>query len=649
MLEGGISGARGEGTHPELVIEAGTGEPLRMPADFPLQEATFSRSGSDLIVVAPDGSTAVVRRYFADDTPPALEMAGGGLLTGGLVSRLAGPRVPGHQVAEVGQGAPEEPVGRVETVTGQAVAVRASGERVTLHTGDPIHKGDVIETGDGGAVGLAFADETSFSLGEKGRVVLEEMTFDPTAQTGSANFMIMKGAFSFVSGMIARSHPDGMTIHTPTASLGIRGTAGGGVVSAPGDLLPDGSVSKGGETVASLIREVGGTGELIVSSGGVTQVLNQANQAAVVAPGQPPVSTVMSPVEMARSFGSALTANPRATSELPQTFRATIEKAVQEHKVEKAVQQATEKAQGEVKAAEAARTEAAVKAVEATKAKEAAKEAAAEKVVAEKAVAEAVAKGDVKGAEEAKALVEAKAAAEAKALAAANVAEAARASLETTAQALTTQAAQTQAVVAQTQAEHAQVTAELKVAMAVEVKAAMAVGAVFTQAVVQQVETTIRTDPVVARQAEAAAKTAVEQVRQPDPAGQKNTTDPGDHGEKGVRGEPPRPNTDRPVETGPRPDPGPKPDASGTNGPKPDVGMVTGPLTGPITGPLTGPLTGPVTGPFTGPLTGPVTGPFTGPLTGPITGQITGPLTGPITGQITGPLTGPITGQITGP
>ena len=104
--------------------------------------------------------------------------------------------------------------------------IRADGTRVEAVSGDSVFQGDVLETGDNGAIGIIFIDETTFSLGANGRMVLDELIYDPDTQSGSSTFSLVQGVFSFVSGSISKTGVDAMTIKTPVATIGIRGTAG---------------------------------------------------------------------------------------------------------------------------------------------------------------------------------------------------------------------------------------------------------------------------------------------------------------------------------------------------------------------------------------------------------------------------------------
>jgi len=117
-----------------------------------------------------------------------------------------------------------EPIGNVVNLSGSVFAVRTDGTRVELKEGDPVYQGDIIESSDDGAVGILLADETTFSMGQNGRIVLDEMIYDPATQEGSVKLSALQGVFTFVSGQVAKTDPDAMTLDTPVATISIRGT-----------------------------------------------------------------------------------------------------------------------------------------------------------------------------------------------------------------------------------------------------------------------------------------------------------------------------------------------------------------------------------------------------------------------------------------
>ena len=145
---------------------------------------------------------------------------------------LPGPaRAQGNQSSAAGL--ETAPIGRVVTATGSvtiehanAVVVQAnipvsSGVGQTK-VGDPVYKGDVVQTGADGKVGITFTDGTAFNLSSNARMVLNEFVYDPNGKSNSTLFSLTKGTFTFIAGKVAKTGD--MKIGTPVATMGIRGT-----------------------------------------------------------------------------------------------------------------------------------------------------------------------------------------------------------------------------------------------------------------------------------------------------------------------------------------------------------------------------------------------------------------------------------------
>ena len=159
-----------------------------------------------------------------------------------------------------------EPIGNIESIEGEVWAIRADGERVQLELGDEVYQGDILESGPEGNVGVLLADETTFAMGPEGRMVLDEMVYDPGTQEGSVSMSVLQGVFTFVSGQVAKTDPDAMTLDTPVATIGIRGTQVGL------------DLSDGQNLNVHLMEELFGfVGEVVVANDGGVQVLNDAN------------------------------------------------------------------------------------------------------------------------------------------------------------------------------------------------------------------------------------------------------------------------------------------------------------------------------------------------------------------------------------
>ena len=110
---------------------------------------------------------------------------------------------------------------------GQAVA--ASVGRVVA-SGDRIFLGDKIETGPSAGLQIMLLDETIFTIGPNAAMVIDKFVYDPSTDAGEVTASIVKGAFRFVSGRIAKRSPSEMNVKLPVATIGIRGTSVAGEV-----------------------------------------------------------------------------------------------------------------------------------------------------------------------------------------------------------------------------------------------------------------------------------------------------------------------------------------------------------------------------------------------------------------------------------
>ena len=104
-----------------------------------------------------------------------------------------------------------EAIGKVETLEGEVTVTRADGSQEQLAVGDPVFQGDEIATGNG-SLGVTLADQTAFSMAANGRITLDEMIYDPSAQEGTIALSVSQGLFTFVSGMVAKTDPEALDV-----------------------------------------------------------------------------------------------------------------------------------------------------------------------------------------------------------------------------------------------------------------------------------------------------------------------------------------------------------------------------------------------------------------------------------------------------
>ena len=114
-------------------------------------------------------------------------------------------------------------VGQIESVVGVCSLTRPGGDPFQVKRGDPVCRGDILETTASGKVGIRFIDGTAFSLSDSARAVVKEFGGDGTEP--SALFDISRGTFAFIAGEMAKHGRLG--IETPFASIRGRAQSGG--------------------------------------------------------------------------------------------------------------------------------------------------------------------------------------------------------------------------------------------------------------------------------------------------------------------------------------------------------------------------------------------------------------------------------------
>lgn len=114
-------------------------------------------------------------------------------------------------------------VGQIKTTKGQ-VSIERKGQSMAGQVGMVLEPSDVIRTGPDGAVGVTMRDNTLLSAGPNSILALEHFEFDPTTSAGRFDARLQRGTLAVVSGRIAKQSPQAMTVRTPSAVLGIRGT-----------------------------------------------------------------------------------------------------------------------------------------------------------------------------------------------------------------------------------------------------------------------------------------------------------------------------------------------------------------------------------------------------------------------------------------
>jgi hypothetical protein len=113
--------------------------------------------------------------------------------------------------------------GTIKTSRGDAHIVR-DAQPLPASVGSPILVSDSVITGADGAVGITLKDNTRLTAGPDTRLELNKFHFDTTSHEGVIDSTVQRGSLSVISGKVAKASPDGVRFHTPTVTLGVRGT-----------------------------------------------------------------------------------------------------------------------------------------------------------------------------------------------------------------------------------------------------------------------------------------------------------------------------------------------------------------------------------------------------------------------------------------
>lgn len=138
----------------------------------------------------------------------------------------------------------QEAIGAVSRIQGEANGT-VEGATQALSLNSSVFLNEVVATGSDARLEVTFADGTQLTLGERAEMTLDTFVYDPDAGSASVKFGVV-GAFRFVSGQASKLANADVSVTTPLATVGIRGTEfWGGPIDdqALGVFLIEGAVS----------------------------------------------------------------------------------------------------------------------------------------------------------------------------------------------------------------------------------------------------------------------------------------------------------------------------------------------------------------------------------------------------------------------
>lgn len=114
-------------------------------------------------------------------------------------------------------------IGQIKVSKGQ-VSIERDGKLLPGSLGTRLEPADILKTGPDGSVGITMSDNSLLSAGPNSILSLDRYDFDATTNQGRFDAQLKKGSLAVISGRIARQKPEAMTVRTPSAILGVRGT-----------------------------------------------------------------------------------------------------------------------------------------------------------------------------------------------------------------------------------------------------------------------------------------------------------------------------------------------------------------------------------------------------------------------------------------
>jgi hypothetical protein len=154
--------------------------------------------------------------------------------------------------------------GNIIFLQGTASRQLPDGRVEPLEKGSAVFEGDVVMTGTRSLIAIEFIDRTRFVLGAVSSLRIDRVV---TGDAATFSAEVLRGAFRFVTGLIARSGPGAMRVRAGVvATIGIRGTTVGGEVE--GESATVVLLEPEGEAHASVVEVSNDYGSVLLTETG---------------------------------------------------------------------------------------------------------------------------------------------------------------------------------------------------------------------------------------------------------------------------------------------------------------------------------------------------------------------------------------------
>ena len=115
-------------------------------------------------------------------------------------------------------------IGNVVLQEGVTSVERKGAESDLILDSDILYM-DTVKTGKG-EIGITFIDDTNVAVSSQSSLIIDDFVYDPNSAKGSKLVLnVALGTVRYASGNIAKLSNQNVDIRTPTARIGVRGTA----------------------------------------------------------------------------------------------------------------------------------------------------------------------------------------------------------------------------------------------------------------------------------------------------------------------------------------------------------------------------------------------------------------------------------------
>lgn len=119
--------------------------------------------------------------------------------------------------------AQDEHVAIFKNISGTIKVVR-NGDDIGAASGMTVLKSDKVVSEAGASGGIVFKDGTLLTLGPSTEVEIRNYVFEPKESQYAFSLYLAKGTAIYSSGKIGKLSPESVSVNTPKATVGVRGT-----------------------------------------------------------------------------------------------------------------------------------------------------------------------------------------------------------------------------------------------------------------------------------------------------------------------------------------------------------------------------------------------------------------------------------------